>query len=660
MLPVSDEALLNRARDAAERRAWDEAYEMLSAADFERALGLDELHILAEAAYLDGHPHVALETWERIHRSGLADGDTFAAAEAAVRVCDLLTDVGEFATLRGWIRRAHELLAELPESSAHGRLSATEAFAALVTGDADTALALGRQAFDIGVRVDDRGSQALGRNIEARALIIDGHVHEGLRMLDETTIAATSGDLDPFAATIVYCSAVCAAQAVADYERAEAWTREMERMLRRVSVGSFHGWCRVHGAEIKRLRGEWVEAEADAARASEEVRAYVVVERGWPLYELGLVRLRMGNLAGAENAFTEAHSLGWDPQPGLALLRLARGEVETAASAIRTALEHPSRVPSWERPPNTDQRLVPLHEARVEIGVAAGDAPGVRGSADELRRIAATTGTKALKALAVAASGEVELLDGDVDAAIGSFQQAVALWSELVAPYESARARMRLAAAYQAAGILDAAAVEVAAAKTTFDRLGARIDVGRAGDTAAKLGADVPEASPRRKVFLFTDIVGSTELVELIGDDAWRHLLRWHNTTIERLVLDHGGTVVRTTGDGFFATFGHPERAVACAVAIQAVLQQHRTEHGFAPLVRIGAHETLATPEGDDWHGVGVHVAARIGALGEAEQILVSRETGERAGPSFTLSQPRHVPVKGIKEPLEIVEVRWR
>ena len=117
--------------------------------------------------------------------------------------------------------------------------------------------------------------------------MIHGHVEEGLTLLDETMIAATSGELDPFSATIVHCSAVCAAQAVADFERAEAWTTAMEGCCDACSVGSFHGWCRVHGAEIKRLRGQWVEAEADALRAIEEVRAYVRVERGWPLYELG-------------------------------------------------------------------------------------------------------------------------------------------------------------------------------------------------------------------------------------------------------------------------------------------------------------------------------------------------------------------------------------
>ena len=660
MARTHDDAALSTAREAVGRRAWDEAYRILSAANSAGELGPEALRILAEAAYVEGHPDVALEVWERIHVTSLEAGDHAEAAEAAVRICDLLTDTGEFAALRGWFSRAESLLEDLPESATHGRLAVTEGFAAMIAGDAETALALGRRAFDIGARVGDRASLALGRNLEARALIVQGHVAEGLGILDETTITAMSGELDPFSATIVYCSAVCAAQAVADHERAEGWTRAMERMLRRVSVGSFHGWCRVHGAEIKRLRGQWVEAEADALRASEEVRAYVRVERGWPLYELGLVRLRMGDLAGAEDAFTEAHALGWDAQPGMSLLRLARGDVAAAASSIRAALEHPSQVPSWERPPNTDQRLSPLHEAQVEIAVAAGDTEAARASASELERIAQTTGTKALRAQAATARGEVQLLDGEVDAAISSFQQAVGLWTDLVAPYETARARMRLAAAQRSAGARDAAEMELAAARAAFERLGARIDAERAAEMAAGLRPGATEAERLRRVFLFTDIVRSTELLELIGDEAWRHVLRWHNATIDRLVSEHEGTVVRTTGDGFFVTFESPGPAVACAVAIQRALQHHRTEHGFAPQVRIGAHEAEATRDGPDWSGVGVHAAARIGALAQADEIVLSAATGERAGDAFALSPPRSIVVKGIAEPLEIVEVRWR
>lgn len=157
---------------------------------------------------------------------------------------------------------------------------------------------------------------------------------------------------------------------------------------------------------------------------------------------------------------------------------------------------------------------------------------------------------------------------------------------------------------------------------------------------------------------MFTDIVRSTDLVELIGDDAWGHLVRWHHATLGELIGEHHGEVVRTTGDGIFVTFADPRDAIGCAVAIQRALREHRTEHGFSPRVRIGAHAAEATREGDDWSGVEVHAAARISALAEADEILVSKETAE--GAPFEVSEPRSVPLKGIARPLKVVSVTWR
>jgi class 3 adenylate cyclase len=159
---------------------------------------------------------------------------------------------------------------------------------------------------------------------------------------------------------------------------------------------------------------------------------------------------------------------------------------------------------------------------------------------------------------------------------------------------------------------------------------------------------------------MFTDIVKSTNLVELIGDEAWGHLVRWHNETLASLVASHAGEVVRSTGDGFFVTFDTAAAGIECAVAIQGALDEHRRRHGFSPWVRIGLHQAHATKEGPDWSGVGVHAAARIGALAEAEEILVSKEMAEAARTAYRLSAPRSVSLKGISEPLDVVAVEWR
>ena len=232
----------------------------------------------------------------------------------------------------------------------------------------------------------------------ARLRILDGAVEEGLALLDEAGVAAVSGELDPLSTGLVYCELVCALQGLAQYDAAEEWTEAMERWCTTNAVGSLHGRCRVHRAEILRLRGAYEEAEHEALAACDELRPYLRREMGWPLSELGRIRLRTGDIDGAEEALLAAHRLGWEPQPGLALVRLARGDAAAAAASIRDALDRPSRVPSKELPPDTGLRRAPLLDAQVEIEIAAGDLARARAAADELERVAARFQSKALVA----------------------------------------------------------------------------------------------------------------------------------------------------------------------------------------------------------------------------------------------------------------------
>jgi class 3 adenylate cyclase len=168
------------------------------------------------------------------------------------------------------------------------------------------------------------------------------------------------------------------------------------------------------------------------------------------------------------------------------------------------------------------------------------------------------------------------------------------------------------------------------------------------------------EAAPRRveKTFMFTDIVKSTNLVEVLGDEAWGSLLRWHDETLRAIFLAHKGEEVVGTGDGFFIGFDSPDAALACAVAIQRKLAEHRQQHGFAPQVRVGVHASDATQVGKNFRGMGVHEAARIAALADAGEILASATT--TAGSRYQTSEPRAVTLKGISEPMDVVLVDWK
>ncbi|MDQ3385207.1 MAG: transcriptional regulator, partial [Actinomycetota bacterium] len=236
----------------------------------------------------------------------------------------------------------------------------------------------------------------------------------------------------------------CALQGLALYDVAEQWTEAMERWCETNAIGSLHGRCRVHRAEILRLRGYCDEAEDQALLACEELVPYLRRELGWPLNELGRIRLHKGDLAGAEQALLDSHGAGWDPQPGLALVRLAQGDVAAAVSSIRDALDRPVRTPWKEQPPNTDLQRAPLLAAQVEIEIAAGEVGRARSAAEELQLVADRFESRALLAGAAAARGRVRLAEGDAPGAERALAEAVSRWDEVGAPYEAAMARLAL------------------------------------------------------------------------------------------------------------------------------------------------------------------------------------------------------------------------
>ena len=471
MSKSSGAALLQRAHAAASRGGWQEAFDLFMEAEADGLLRLADLPIVGDVAYAAGHLDVTVEMWERAHAELMQAGDQVAAAGAAVRVAmHLLFDTALMAPVRGWLTRAERLLDGQGETPAHAWYWVVRTYERMLTGDPYSARECARRAVEIGSNCD-AAAHAIGQVATARLLILDGDVQAGLRLLDEAGVATVSGDLDPLSTGVVYCELVCALQGLAQYDAAEQWTEAMERWCKTNAIGSLHGRCRVHRAEILRLRGLCNEAEKEVLVACEELRPYLRREMGWPLCELGRIRLRRGDIEGAEQALLSAHRAAWDPQPGLALVRLAQGDVATAAASVREALERPLQVPSKEMPPNTDLRRAPLLEAQVEIEIAAGDIDRARSAADELEVIAVRFQSKALLASAALADGRVRLAEGHALDAEQRFSDAARLWNEVGAPYEAALARMGLAEALRASGSEHRAVLEVQAARMIFDRI---------------------------------------------------------------------------------------------------------------------------------------------------------------------------------------------
>jgi len=462
---------VQRAREAAARGGWEEAYDLLMEADASGLAHPGDLRLLGEVAYAAGHLDVTIEAWERAHALSAQAGDVVAAAGAAVRVAmHLLLDTALMAPVRGWLGRAERLLEGQEEAPAHAWLAAVRAYERMLTGDLEGARQWSERAIAVGSGCD-AAACAVGQVAAARLRILDGDVEEGLALLDEVGVATVSGDLDPLTTGLVYCELVCALQGLAQYDVAEEWTAAMERWCQTNAIGSLRGRCRVHRAEILRLRGACDEAEREALMACEELSPYLRREMGWPLSELGRIRLRKGDIKGAEEALVAAHRVGWEPQPGLALVRLAQGDAAAAVASIRDALDRPSRVPSKELPPDTDLQRAPVLEAQVEIEIAAGDLDRARAATDELERVAARFQSRALVAGAALARGRVWLAEGQVSDAERCCSEAVRLWNQIGAPYEAALARTVLAEALRAGGSEGQAALELQAARTILERI---------------------------------------------------------------------------------------------------------------------------------------------------------------------------------------------
>jgi len=639
-------------RAAYQRRAWQSAYQLLSSADAsEQQLAPDELEELAWAANWTAHYAEALDHFERAEHGYQRTGNKRGAARMALQQARLQFEQHNEAVVAGLAIRAASLLADETECAEHGLLAWTASAAAFSRSDFETVRAQAERAVEIGRRIGDRDSEALGLLWLGHYLLATGGIEEGIALHDEATAAATSGELGPFAAGAIYCSVIWGCRGRADWHRAAEWTERVNRWCERESIAFFPGLCRVHRAEILRFRGAFRQAERDALEGRDLLLAAAPRRSAMAFRELGEIRLRLGDLEGAEEACRKALEFGGDPEPVLAQLRLAQGDAKGALAAIDRALADPFEA-------ENQANLLPT---KVSIALAAGDRDSARDALAKLETLAATLDTPAPLAAAAAARGELELAEGRSKAAIEHLRSACRTWSELDDPYDAAQAQRILATAYASEGDLAAAIMEIEAALATFERLEAQLDAKRARQSLEGLAASRGDARVARqtKTFMFTDIVDSTKLVEVLGDAAWESLQRWHHRALRSCFEAHGGEEVDHAGDGFFVAFPEAGAALDCAISIQRLLAAHRDEHGFAPRVRIGVHSAEALRRGDDYVGKGIHVAARIAAQGGAGEILASRDAWAAAEARFAVTGERELQLKGLAAPVAVVRIEW-
>jgi len=666
---VTGPSITEQGRDALGRHAWSEAYELLSQADAASALAPDELEMLADASWWVGRLPDAIEARERAFAGYVKAGNPVMAAAAATALGQQSLLRGTYSVAAAWLNRAEHHLAGIDDTPVHGWLAVVRAFQLGLEGKFDDALAASERAGALAMTFGDRNLGALALSSEGLSRIHLGDVERGLAQVDEATIAAVGGEVEPAIAGGVCCSTIEACAALGDWKRAAQWTEAQDRWCRREHINGFPGMCRVFRAEIKRLRGDWLTAESEARRATDELAGFMPAAVGMALYEIGMIRLRRGDLPAARDALTRAHGLGRNPEPALSLVVLAEGNVDAALTSIRRALDDPDPAPSWGAPPSSNLGRIAMLPAEVEIALAAGDSAVARGAAEELADLAGRYPSVAASAASAQATGDVLLAEGDAPAAARSLRRAVEHWADVDAPYEAARARLSLASAFAASGDAGPARMELNAAQEVFERLGAVADVRRAADMRASIGGDGASSAgsgqssgPVRtaRTFVFTDIVDSTRLNETLGDEAWGGLIRWHDKTIRSLAAEHGGEEIKATGDGFFLAFPETDDAIETAIAIQRRFDEQRRSQSFAPALRIGVHRAEANRNGLDYTGSGVNLAARVESAATGGEILVSGETLRDARRSFREVGRRTVELKGVSAPVDVVAIDWR
>jgi DNA-binding CsgD family transcriptional regulator len=456
---------LHRARAAFAGRRWEVAYDAFRACD---GLTGDDLDAVAEAAHWLGRPDDSIVAYAEAYRAHRDAGEDRRASLSALLLACHLHFRGDRVEADGWHARALRVLKEAEEGAEHGYPLHLE-ISPILTVDPVAAEASARRMQDLGERYGDDSLVALGVLYEGRALVKQARVREGLAKLDEAMLAAVSDRLEPIWTGTIYCGLLDACHELVDLRRAQEWTEAMSRWCAPLPAASLHpGICRLHRVEILDLRGAWEDAEAEASAACGDLVGIDVFAVADGRYLLGELSRRRGDLAGAEEAYLQAHEAGRDPQPGLALLRLGQGRTDAASASIAAALVA-----------CTGGRLerARLLAAQVDIALVAGDAGLAEAAAAEIADIAVDFESDGLGAVAHRCRGAVGLAVGQAVEALGSLRLACEAWQQLEVPYETARTRVLLAQAYRLLGDDDAAARECAAARRVFERLRAAPDL---------------------------------------------------------------------------------------------------------------------------------------------------------------------------------------
>jgi DNA-binding CsgD family transcriptional regulator len=539
---MSTTLALDEGRRAFDGRAWSAAYELLRTADEQSPLEPDDLERAGRAAYLIGRDEASSALFERAFHRRMRSGDPEGAALSAFWLVFGLINRGEWARAGGWIGRVHAALDDGRDCVARGYLLAPDAVQALMGGDAEIAYATFTEQREIGERFADRDLIALAGFGQGQALISMGRIAEGIAVLDEVMVGIIGGEASEIVTGLVYCGVIAACMETFDPRRAREWATALSHWCdSQPDLVPFRGQCLVHRAQIMQIQGAWAGALDELRRAIERFTTAGSPAAGDALYEQAEVHRLRGDFEAAERAYGQAAQFGRDPQPGLALLRVAQGQVDRASAGIRRALEETGE---WSR-------RLRLLSAAVEIALECGDVAAARSTADELAELSARRTVPLLDAIAGRAAGAVLLAEGDARGALAAGRRAWSLWRELDAPYEAARARVLVAMACRSLGDEDAASMELDAARGVFEDLAAAPDLARVESLASPARARASGGLTAREV----------EVLRMVATGRTNRAIAGELFLSEKTVARHVSNIL--------TKLGLPSRAAATAYAYE-------------------------------------------------------------------------------------------
>jgi len=518
---------VGRGREAVLGLAWGQAYDFFGRADAVQPLDGSDVELFAEAADMLGRCEDAVELLRRAYTAYAEAGAVGAALRCAYWLCKALAWGGEFAQSGAWLARARRLAATDPGCPECAYLLMLEAELHFRAGEHEQMLdAARRLAEAVAPRADADLAAGTAMTL-GLALVSNGQVAAGLAELDEAMVAVADGGPSARCTGMIYCVVIGTCQDLQELHRAQEWSDALAEWCAAQPdfTGAYRGLCRVHRVVLLQLGGAWPDAVREARLACAQLTAgYGEQAAGGAFYQLAELHRLRGEFTEAEQAYRDTLQHGWDAQPGLALLWLARGRTEAATAAIRRALAETTE-------PMRRARLLP---AAVEILLAESDKD--RGgdkaarAADELTGIAGGHGTAALRAMAGQAQGAVRLAEGAAGDALPLLREAGQLWRELEVPYEAARVGVLIGLACRALGDADSAGWELDSARQVFERLGAVPDAARAGRLTGGVGTkdQHPTLSPRE-----------LDVVRLIARGRTNHAIATELFLSEKTVARH-------------------------------------------------------------------------------------------------------------------------